>query len=80
MNNRVKVNLNDLNVLRSFVHTVTQFESDVNIIKGSHTFDAKSLLAVIDIAPDLRNTFAEIVTDDEEEIKNFMFAMEDFKA
>lgn len=79
MANRIRINLNDINVLRHFVHVVQQFESDVNIIKGSNEFDAKSLLGVIDIAPDDKNTYAEILTNDQDEIMKFHAAMEEFK-
>lgn len=80
MNNRIQINLRDINTLKNFVHTVTTFESDVNIIKGSNVFDAKSLFGVIDIAPDGSTTFVEIVSDDQDEIDKFKDAMEVFRA
>ena len=80
MSNRIRINLNDFNVLRHFVHVVSQqFESDVNIIKGSKAFDAKSLLGVIDIAPDDVNTYVEILTKNQDEIARFNAAMEEFR-
>lgn len=80
MSNRLRIDLRDINVLRNFVHRVSQFESDVNIIKGRNVFDAKSLLGVIDIAPDVAATFVEIISNDQDEIEKFTVAMEEFRA
>ena len=80
MEKRIRVDLRDINVLRNFVNKVTQFESDINIIKGSNVFDAKSLFGVIDIAPDGVATYVEIVSDDEDEIDKFFSEMEEFRA
>ena len=79
MSNRLRIDIRDINVLRNFVHKVSQFESDVNIIKGSNIFDAKSLFGVIDIAPDLTNTYVEILTRDQDEIEKFNAVMEEFR-
>jgi phosphotransferase system HPr-like phosphotransfer protein len=79
MSNRIRVDVRDINTLRNFVSKVSQFDSDVNIIKGSNVFDAKSLFGVIDIAPDLTNTYVEILTKDQDEIIRFNAAMEEFR-
>jgi len=79
MSNRIRIDIRNIDVLRNFVHKVTQFDSDVNIIKGSNVFDAKSLFGVIDIAPDLTNTYVEVLTNDQDEIEKFNAAMEEFR-
>jgi phosphotransferase system HPr-like phosphotransfer protein len=80
MSNRIRIQLNGIDELRKFVHAVSTFEADVNIIKGRNVFDAKSLLGVIDIAPDAATTYVEILTDNQEQIEKFNVAMETFKA
>ena len=79
MCNRMRIKLNGINELKEFVHAVSQFESDVNIIKGTHVFDAKSIMGVIDIAPDSSDTFVEIVSDETLTIEKFSQAMEEFR-
>ena len=79
MSNRIRIDIRNIDVLRNFVHKVSQFDSDVNIIKGSNVFDAKSLFGVIDIAPDLTNTYVEILTNDQDEIEKFNVMMEEFR-
>ena len=76
MCNRVRIKLNGINELKEFVHAISRFESDVNIIKGTHVFDAKSIMGVIDIAPDNVSTYVEILTHDQDEIQKFNDAME----
>ena len=76
---KFRIELNDFSTLKKFVHEVAKFESDVNIIKGRLVFDAKSLLGVIDIAPDSSETFVEIISDDQDEIVKFNQVMEEFR-
>lgn len=74
----VPVKINDLGILKKFAFVVSQFESDIDIIKGRNTYDAKSIMAVLAI--DTSNgAMVEILSDDEEEIKRFVEAMEEFK-
>lgn len=80
MCNRVRIKLNGINELNKFVRAVSQFESDVNIIKGTHVFDAKSIMGVIDIAPNESATYVEILSDDQDEIEKFNAAMEEYGA
>lgn len=79
MSNRIRIRLNGIDELRKFVHAVSAFEADVNIIKGRNVFDAKSLLGVIDIAPDAATTYVEILTDNQEQIEKFNVAMEVYR-
>lgn len=80
MSNRIRIQLNGIDTLRKFVHTVSAFESDVNIIKGRNVFDAKSIMGVIDIAPDESATYVEILSNDQNEIERFNAAMEEYRA
>lgn len=77
MDKKVKVNLNDFTKLKEFAHKVCSFESDVNIIKGSIIYDAKSILGVINISP-TGDTYVEIISDNEEEVKRFIEEMSVF--
>lgn len=78
MEKRIKVNLNGMDILRRFAGKVVTFQSDVNIIKGSIIYDAKSILAVVNINPTY-DTYVEIVSDNESEINRFNEYMEEFR-
>lgn len=79
MSNRIRIKLNGIVELRNFVSVVSSFAEDVNIIKGRNVFDAKSIMGVIDLAPDSENTYVEILTNDQDEIEKFNAAMEEFR-
>lgn len=79
MSNRIRIKLNGIVELRNFVSAVSSFAEDVNIIKGRNVFDAKSIMGVIDLAPDSENTYVEILTNDQDEIEKFNAAMEEFR-
>lgn len=74
----VSVKINDLGILKKFAFVVSQFESDINIIKGRIKYDAKSIMGVLAIDTS-SGVMVEILSDDEEEIKRFVEAMEEFK-
>ena len=74
----VKIKINDFGMLKRFAFAVAQFESDINIVKGRIKCDAKSIMGVLAIDTS-DGAMAEIISDDEEEIKRFIEAMEEFK-
>lgn len=76
---RIQIKLNGIEQLRNFVSVVSTFESDVNILKGRNIFDAKSIMGVIDIAPDSTETYVEIVSDNVPEIERFNHEMGAFR-
>ena len=72
------VNLNSIDRVKSFVNKIISIESDIDMICGRYTFDAKSILAIFSI--DLRNKLMLVIhSDDEEEIKRFNEIAEEFK-
>lgn len=79
MSNRIRIKLNGIVELRNFVSAVSSFAEDVNIIKGRNVFDAKSIMGVIDLAPDSENTYVEILTNDQDVIQKFNAAMEVYR-
>lgn len=75
---RVKIKLETFNDIKVFASKIVRVESEVDIIKGSRVYDAKSIMGVLNMGT-LDGIFVEIHSDDEEEIKFFNELMEEFK-
>lgn len=72
------VNLNSIERVKNFVNKITTIESDVDLIYGRYTLDAKSIMAIFSI--NLTNKLKLIVHSiDEEEIRRFNEIAEEFK-
>lgn len=77
MNTKLVIKLNDILKVNKFINEITQFNADIDIIKGRYIIDAKSLLALFTL--DLsQSVVIEIHSDDEEEIIKFNRLMEEF--
>lgn len=73
----VKINLNNTNKIKDFVNAARSFESDINVRNERTLIDGKSVLGLFDL--DLsRNVYADLISDDENEIFRFKTAMEAF--
>lgn len=76
--NKIKIKLNTFDEIKRFAHKVTQVESNVDIIKGSIVYDAKSIMAIFNMGS-LDGVFVEIHSENEREIEWFNTLMEEFK-
>ncbi len=73
----VKINLNNTNKIKDFVNAASSFESDINVRNERTLIDGKSVLGLFDL--DLsRNVYADLISDDENEIFRFKTVMEAF--
>ena len=64
----VKISLNSIDKVKSFVNVISQFDSDFDLISGRYVIDAKSIMGIfsLDLAQDIDLTIhaendAEIV-------------------
>lgn len=74
---RIKIKLNTFLEIKKFAEKVTRVCSDVDIIKGSVHYDAKSIMGVLNMGS-LDDVYVEINTNDEKEIALFTELMSDF--
>ena len=72
------VNLNSIERVKKFVNQIINIESDVDLVSGRYTLDAKSIMAIFSIC--LTEKLKLIIrSDDEDEIKLFNEITEEFK-
>lgn len=77
MNIERYVNLNSIERVKNFVNKITTIESDVDLIYGRYTLDAKSIMAIFSI--NLNNKLKIVIhSNDEEEIMRFNEIAEEF--
>lgn len=78
METKIRVLLNDFSKIKKFSSEVCKFESDVDLIKNRYVIDAKSTIGIftLDLSAPVD---VKIHSDNEEEIKRFNEAMEEFK-
>lgn len=74
---KLQIRLNTFDEIKRFANKVTQLESNVDIIKGSVVYDAKSIMGVLNMGT-LDGVFVEIHSDDEHEVAWFNNLMEEF--
>ena len=60
-----------------YIHNISSIHSDVNAIKGSLVFDAKSVVAVLNLSH-AEYFDLEIISDDPKEISHFNYLMKEF--
>lgn len=73
----MKIKLDTFEKIKSFAQKVVKFESDVDIIKGSIVYDAKSILGVMALDTS-EYIYVEILSKDDDEIENFNKEMREF--
>ena len=72
------VYLNSIKRVKNFVNQIINIESDVDIIYGHYTLDAKSIIAIFSI--NLNNKLKLVLhSDDEDEIRKFNEIAEEYK-
>ena len=70
--------LNTIDKVKKFVNEIISIDSDVDLLYGRYTLDAKSIMALFSV--DLTEVLKVVIhTDDYEELKRFFELMEDFK-
>ena len=70
--------LNTIDRVKKFVNDIVSIESDVDLICGRYTIDAKSLMAIFSIS--LNNKLKLVIhSDNEDEIRRFNEIAEEFK-
>lgn len=74
---KLQIRLNTFEEIKKFANKVTKLYSDVDIIKGSVVYDAKSIMGVINMGT-LDGVYVEIHSDDEKEIEYFNELMSEF--
>ncbi|MBR4341708.1 MAG: HPr family phosphocarrier protein [Lachnospiraceae bacterium] len=45
----VKISLNSIDAVKSFVNTVTKYESDFDLVSGRYVIDAKSIMGIFSL-------------------------------
>ena len=50
----VKISLNSIDKVKSFVNDITKFDSDFDLVSGRYVIDAKSIMGIFSL--DLSNT------------------------
>jgi PTS HPr component phosphorylation site. len=75
---KLNIKLSSMEEIKRFATIVTTFYSDINIMKGSIIYDAKSLLAIITMGTN-EELEVEIISNDEKEIEMFKKEMEEFR-
>ena len=72
------VNLNSIERVKNFVNQIINIESDVDLIYGRYTLDAKSIMAIFSI--NLNNKLKLVIhSDDVDEIRKFNEIAEEYK-
>ena len=72
------VYLNSIERVKNFVNQIINIESDVDLIYGRYTLDAKSIMAIFSI--NLNNKLKLVLhSDDEDEIIKFNEIAEEYK-
>ena len=70
--------LNTIDRVKKFVNDIVSIESDVDLICGRYTLDAKSIMAIFSI--NLNNKLKLVLhSDDEDEIRKFNEIAEEYK-
>ena len=76
--NSCVIRLNSIEKVKNFVSRVSTFECDVDIIYGRYVIDGKSMMGIFSL--NLMNPITVmILSNNEEDLKNFFEIMEDFK-
>lgn len=78
MNTRITIKLNEFEKIKKFMNVVVNFTSEIDVLRNRYVIDAKSSMGIFTI--DLSTPVdVEIHSADEEEIRRFNEAMEEFK-
>lgn len=77
MNKELRISLNEFSKIQKFNNIITNFESDIDLVRGRYVIDAKSLIGIYTL--DLSKPIDVVInSDDDEEIIRFNEAMKEF--
>ena len=77
MNKELRILLNEFSKIQKFNNIITNFESDIDLVRGRYVIDAKSLIGIYTL--DLSKPINVVIhSDDEKEIIRFNEAMKEF--
>ena len=71
----VKISLNSIDAVKSFVNTVTKYESDFDLVSGRYVIDAKSIMGIFSL--DLSKPI-ELNIHSEEQIDEILESLKPF--
>ena len=71
----VKISLNSIDAVKSFVNTVTKYESDFDLVSGRYVIDAKSIMGIFSL--DLSKPI-ELNIHSEEQLDEIMDSLKQF--
>ena len=74
---KLHIKIDTFDEIKTFAKDVTSFESNINISKGSYTYDAKSIMAIFALGT-LDDVCVEILSDNEKEIEWFNYVMDKY--
>ena len=74
---KLKIKLETFDQVKQFANRVVKLASDVDIIKGSKVYDAKSIMGVMNMGT-LDGVYIELHSDDAYEIELFNELMSEF--
>ena len=69
----VKISLNSIDKVKSFVNDITKFDYDFDLVSGRYVIDAKSILGVLSL--DLRNVLTVQYDGENEAFEAFLEKM-----
>ena len=77
MNKELRISLNEFSKIQKFNNIITNFESDIDLVRGRYVIDAKSLIGIYTL--DLSKPIDVVInSDNDEEIIRFNNVMEEF--
>lgn len=71
----VKISLNSIDKVKSFVNDITKFDSDFDLVSGRYVIDAKSIMGIFSL--DLSNTI-DLNIHSETEIDTILEALKPY--
>lgn len=71
----VKISLNSIDKVKSFVNDLTKFDSDFDLVSGRYVIDAKSIMGIFSL--DLSKPI-DLNIHDEKEIKTILTTLEPY--
>ena len=71
----VKISLSSIDAVKSFVNTVTKYESDFDLVSGRYVIDAKSIMGIFSL--DLSKPI-ELNIQSEEQIDEILESLKPF--
>ena len=73
----VKISLNSIDKVKSFVNDLTKFDSDFDLVSGRYVIDAKSIMGIFSV--DLSKALTLVIgTDDKTEIDRIKKTIQKF--